>query len=598
MHKSFIRKLFTSLFLFLLTPFCFSQIRDYVGVVRQQYFPEHIKYFENYRDELKENGSSTYANYVDSYLKGTFGSGFVYVAADGTNYVITNRHVVSQAASASIEFEDADSGELKKYENLTVLLTDDEIDIAILGFKDGEKPFKKGLTLSSSAVSDGQEVWSAGFPGLGSSPVWQLGKGTVTNARARIKDLLDPAVSPLIQHSAQVDGGNSGGPLMISSSKGTAGYEVAGINTWKATYRDSTNFAIPSSVILTMINKAQKKADDSDSKKALEERSKKLAEVLMDLSGNFTSVAKYISYERASTQGQKDFDSVLHFAPSKVRSSVLDAFSYDPAEGLRYACAYQLWKKYSAESNDGAKYSAGGISETDGVYGVEYTSDSEKAAKFTLTWKKEHGLWRIEKISSDAKDEDSKNASKKSSSKKNNKKTEKSESSSYFESPEINSWDNTVLSAGVESSLNGKDLAIRVSADFFENGGGIWGTSIMFHSESVDIYGHEEDVAAFGMGGGFRVPVKMGSFGVSPYAKIVGNLAYGGDFIFIGYAIEAGAQFMFNCDGDVHFGFGAGFKQLYLKPWMDWDTDRSLSDIGDPDSFMNRALSLYAVISF
>ena len=105
--------------------FCFAQIRDYVGIVRQQYFEEHVKYFENYRDELKDNGSSTYASYIDAYLKGTFGSGFVYVASDGTNYVITNRHVVSQAASASIEFEDADSGELKKFENLTVLLTDD-----------------------------------------------------------------------------------------------------------------------------------------------------------------------------------------------------------------------------------------------------------------------------------------------------------------------------------------------------------------------------------------------------------------------------------------------------------------------------------------
>ena len=90
----------------------------------------------------------------------------------------------------------------------------------------------------------------------------------------------------------------------------------------------------------------------------------------------------------------------------------------------------------------------------------------------------------------------------------------------------------------------------------------------------------------------------MGNFGISPYGKIIGNLAYGGDFVFIGYAAEAGVQFMFNCDGNVHFGFGTGFKQFYLKPWMDWDTDRSVSDIGDPDSFTNRGISLYAIISF
>ena len=176
----------------------FAQIRSYVGIVRQKYFPEHIKYLEEYRDELEGKGYSTYAKYVDSYLSGSFGSGFIYVDSDGTNYIITNRHVVSQAASVSIEFEDGESGEITKYDNLKVLLTSDDVDIAILGFDDGKKPFRKGLRISGANVSDGQEVWSAGFPGLGSEPVWQLGKGTVTNSRARIKDLLDPSISSII----------------------------------------------------------------------------------------------------------------------------------------------------------------------------------------------------------------------------------------------------------------------------------------------------------------------------------------------------------------------------------------------------------------
>uniref|UniRef100_UPI003890F31B S1 family peptidase n=1 Tax=Treponema sp. TaxID=166 RepID=UPI003890F31B len=359
MIKVYAKKTVLAALLFFATTACFAQIRSYVGIVRQQYFPEHIKYFEKYRDDLNDKGYSTYAKYVDAYLKGGFGSGFVYVGSDGTNYIITNRHVVSQAASASVEFENADTGEITKYENLTVLLTDDEIDIAILGFKNGEKPFKKGLSLSSANVSDGHEVWSAGFPGLGKDPVWQLGKGTVTNAKARIKDLLDPSISTIIQHSAQVDGGNSGGPLMVASSKGTAGYEVVGINTWKASSRDSTNFAIPASMISKMISNVQRKEDASSDEKKLSERAQKLAANLKDLGSDFTAVAKYVSYERASTQGQKDFDSAIHFAPSGPRSTILEAFSFDPAEGLRYACAYQIWKKYSAESNKGVNYTAG-----------------------------------------------------------------------------------------------------------------------------------------------------------------------------------------------------------------------------------------------
>jgi len=98
-------------------------------------------------------------------------------------------------------------------------------------------------------------VWSAGFPGLGSDPMWQLGKGTVTNARAKIKELLSPDISTLIQHSAQVDAGNSGGPLLTADSKSEAGYSVIGINTWKATYRESTNFSIPASIIKSFVQR-------------------------------------------------------------------------------------------------------------------------------------------------------------------------------------------------------------------------------------------------------------------------------------------------------------------------------------------------------
>lgn len=115
-----------------------AQIRNYVGIVRGDYSPEMVSFLEEYRDNLKENGYTTYAKYVDAYLKGGFGSGFVYVDSDGTNYIITNRHVVSDSASASIEFEDAETGSKTKYENLSIFATDDDIDIAVLKFADGK----------------------------------------------------------------------------------------------------------------------------------------------------------------------------------------------------------------------------------------------------------------------------------------------------------------------------------------------------------------------------------------------------------------------------------------------------------------------------
>ncbi|MBP5358560.1 MAG: trypsin-like peptidase domain-containing protein, partial [Treponema sp.] len=336
------KKLFLSILLtFMLIPsFVYAQVKQYVGIVRQQYYSEYVDIFKNMSKELKSEGYNTYSKAIDSYLEGGFGSGFVWVAKDGTNYIVTNRHVVANAETVSVEFEDDETGEITKYEGLRIVATDDDIDIAILAFKNGERPFAKGLEFSEAALRDGQEVWSAGFPALGDEPVWQFGKGTVTNSRARIKELLNPEISTIIQHSAQVDYGNSGGPLLISSG---GKYLVVGINTWKAAYRDSANFAIPAAQIKKMINSIS-----SGSSSSAKDRAFKLAQALGDSSQKYTSIINFISFHKASVDGQKDFESVLRFAPTSVRSTVSEVFNSNPAEGLRYACAYQLFKKYGS----------------------------------------------------------------------------------------------------------------------------------------------------------------------------------------------------------------------------------------------------------
>jgi len=194
----------------------YAQIRDLVGVVRPDINPQVVTFLKDFQSELKAKSYTSYANEIDNYLAGSFGSGFIYVDADGNNYVVTNRHVVGESKTASIEFENPETGAVTKFENLTIAAFDDEIDVAILSFASGAKPFKKGLSFATEKVTDGMEVYSAGFPGLGGKPLWQFGKGTVTNSSARIKELINPEISVLIQHSAEVDAGNSGGPLLIA----------------------------------------------------------------------------------------------------------------------------------------------------------------------------------------------------------------------------------------------------------------------------------------------------------------------------------------------------------------------------------------------
>ena len=381
--------LFTSLFLvFSLN----AQIKNYVGIVRQQYHSDTVSLLEDYKSELKEQGYSTYSKAIDGFLEGGFGSGFVYVDANGNNYVVTNLHVVSQADTCSIEFENED-GSYTKYDNLKVLSSSSELDLALLTF-DNERPFTKGLKLSSDKIYDGDTVWSAGFPGLGNDPVWQLGKGTITNAHARIKDLIDPSITTIIQHSAQVDSGNSGGPLMIKDSSSVAGYRVVGINTWKASFRQETNFAIPSQTILKFIDDAIN--NKTENNKALVE--KDINSFIKDITNSekdFIDINKYISY---GTVGKKAIDTLLEIdskAPTSVRSVVLDTFSYNPIEGIKLAVAWETWKLYRSGSEELPIVTIKEITESeDGVFNV-VLNNSILGSDIKSIWIKEHGSYRM-----------------------------------------------------------------------------------------------------------------------------------------------------------------------------------------------------------
>lgn len=277
----------------------YAQIRKYIGIVRPEYNSETVSFLKAFQNELNAKGYNAYANYIDGYLKGRFGSGFVYVNSEGKNFVITNQHVIDYGTSASIEFEDPKTGTVTKYENLSIKAIDDEIDIAVLQFKDNEEPFKKGLAFSSDNVEDGIDVYSAGFPGLGNTPLWQLGKGIVTNSSARIKELMNPDISSLIQHSAEVDRGNSGGPLLIPSKTTETGYLVIGINTWKAFYRQNTNFSIPAKVITNYIANGTSATQ--------EENDIKLDKALKSTEADYSEIAKFISIEKVYESGSLAF---------------------------------------------------------------------------------------------------------------------------------------------------------------------------------------------------------------------------------------------------------------------------------------------------
>jgi serine protease Do len=154
----------------------------------------------------------------------------------GTPLLITNKHVINQASFALVRFEDINGNE-KLFSNIPIIFVDDVMDLAVLGLPSNS--FQTGIPLDLDRTTDGTHIFAVGFPGFGAQPLWQFSMGTVSNAAAQI----DQGHDYLIQHTASIDTGNSGGPLLIQSDESDLGYAVVGVNTLKAIDRSNTSFA-------------------------------------------------------------------------------------------------------------------------------------------------------------------------------------------------------------------------------------------------------------------------------------------------------------------------------------------------------------------
>jgi Trypsin-like serine proteases, typically periplasmic, contain C-terminal PDZ domain len=163
------------------------------------------------------------------------GSGFVY-SYNGSDYIITNNHVVNGASNITVIFIDGSSSYAK------VIGTDPYSDLAVLNAS--IPPDVKPLTIVSSRyVQVGQAVVAVGSPfGLAGSMTFgiisQVGR-TITESTAG-----NYAIADVLQFSAPINPGNSGGPLLDTNGN------VIGITTATVSNSQGLGFAIPSDTIL------------------------------------------------------------------------------------------------------------------------------------------------------------------------------------------------------------------------------------------------------------------------------------------------------------------------------------------------------------
>ena len=389
------RSVLIALLLIMSAALCFGQagaLRDYVGLLSIRYHPDVIDYMGKFRESFEKKGYSNAAKAIDDYLKGLSGSGFVYIAPDGDCYVLTNAHVIDQSESLSITFEKLD-GSKTIYDGLKVLQIDEEHDLALLVFDSGVRPFTQSLSFDARQVDEGSDVFAAGFPGLGNTAIWQFSRGTVSNAAVRLpkNNDSDETIGPFIQHTAQIDPGNSGGPLLMATDGVPTGYAVVGINTLSAYRRQAANYAIP-------VNQIQAFIGEALSNEPVNEReliTKKVDAFLQGLKANravYDHIAQYLSNGCTASNAEYAISELLDRAPRTVLQDIDRTFSNDPVSGMSAAVGWYI--EQSMRSKSGAiRISLNSISSDDrGGFNVEFNVDDEIV---NSVWIKEYGVYRM-----------------------------------------------------------------------------------------------------------------------------------------------------------------------------------------------------------
>lgn len=349
---------------------------------------------ESYEKMVKALNSNGYFTSARTLLNrnNSFGSGLVYKASDGKFYVITNRHVVGSSLATNVEFTYED-GTKESFENCKVVGVSGSDDVALVMLPQNVD-FKETILPYKGTAKEGDELWTVGYPGLGNEPVWQLGKGILSNVSVQMEEF---GKDPVIQHTAQVDAGNSGGPLLkrVTKTKKVGKkteteetYEVVGLNTWKARFRENTNFSIPFSraelFVDSVLTKKSLMADGADLKKSAGEFVSAVKE------GDVDKVTSMVSLEMALNIGSASFSHLLKMADADAQSLLR---SGSPEEGLRRMVALSLINNYRKKET---LVWLGESKETDskGAAALQYNGKS-----IDSKWTKEDGDWKLTYLS-------------------------------------------------------------------------------------------------------------------------------------------------------------------------------------------------------
>jgi serine protease Do len=182
---------------------------------------------------------------------GSLGSGFI-LSDEG--HIVTNAHVVQGETEVTVTVYKKVEGQIEKkvYEKAKLLAVNPFVDLALVQI-DAEELAGAKLTNvylgDIESVKQGQTVFAVGAPeGLERS----VSEGIVSTTNRENRGLV------YIQTTAQVNPGNSGGPLF--NRRG----EVVGVVAWKLLFSEGLNFAIPINYVQHFLDNRESFAYDRD----------------------------------------------------------------------------------------------------------------------------------------------------------------------------------------------------------------------------------------------------------------------------------------------------------------------------------------------
>lgn len=381
----------------------FGQLRESVVILEAEPDAAFSSAFEQVADRFAAEGNEEASRYFRSLTQGWHGSGFFLSGPESENYLVTNRHVVEYADFVTVEIENSE-GESTTVGRVDLVYVDADADLAVLTVPGSSDRPALGLS-DAEAYEDGSDVYAAGYPGLFGEAAWQLSRGTVTNQRAFVEGLIDPQISHLIQHSASIDPGNSGGPLLVRSSDDDQ-YSVVGINTWTVGGRRNTFFAIPTEQLRRVLDEYEHFTVSRDDPGYVLETAAAAANTVAALARADRWIPQeYQQIISNDLAGEMGWDSVLRFNTEREDTTEENGsraiLSRSPFDILREYSAWAIWHTFQSQAVDPDAIEVGAFDQLPDslVEGAEATTSLVVDGRdLEVTLVMEHGNWRLRNI--------------------------------------------------------------------------------------------------------------------------------------------------------------------------------------------------------